>query len=345
MSRGAAVSLFLRFPGAAPADANSQRPRPSSLALPDSPISLRLVFVQGQSMTNLRTVHNLTRAMSQLPTPGSPTLSDMEVVDSPTTKVKHDVPAVTSLPPPQLQSHQQPPAQRMSRYLPPDARDAFIGPLPPTTLVRAALILCSRSSTPPSPSSRTPEHACGATRSIYLAVMAADKLLEKPTLTAGNDQAHQSRMPLTHRRPLEPHLLGGAIRRRDPARRQRRPLPRRARSVAWRRVGRAPPHPRQREEPYTPACGSFDAIAATIAGSEWARHGRAQGCRGRSCLAYADQSQIAKPAEAQRPARDPHSGHASRPGLERRPSCWGDSTRSVGRSQARGRASGRVGMD
>ena len=152
MSRGAAVSRVLRHPSAASAHAHPQRPRPSSLAPPESPISLRLVFVQGQSMTNLRSVHNLTRAMSQLPTPGSPTLSDMEVVDSPTTKVKHDVPGVTSLPPPQLQSQQQPPAQRMSRYLPPDARDAFIGPLPPTTLVRATILLFSRSITTPSPS-------------------------------------------------------------------------------------------------------------------------------------------------------------------------------------------------
>jgi hypothetical protein len=108
-------------------------------------------------MTNLRTVHNLTRAMSQLSPARSPTLSDMEEADSPTVKVKRDI--STATPPPQP----KPQPQRMSRYLPPDARDAFIGPLPPTTLVSAAgrfLSISSREITsqsePPDLSHRPP---------------------------------------------------------------------------------------------------------------------------------------------------------------------------------------------
>jgi hypothetical protein len=86
-----------------------------------------------------RSVSLLTRSISNMPAAQSPTLTEMEF-DSPqywdTDKIGNQTTPVTvthlTLKSPQIQA----PVKKLTRYLPPDGRDAFIGPLLASSSVR-----------------------------------------------------------------------------------------------------------------------------------------------------------------------------------------------------------------
>ncbi len=86
---------------------------------------------------SVRNVTLLTRAMASMATssPRSPTLSDMEFDGTDSGNGTTNVVLGQSAPRLPGQGTQVGTMKRLTRYLPADGRDAFIGPLPPTAAV------------------------------------------------------------------------------------------------------------------------------------------------------------------------------------------------------------------